>query len=1044
MSTQTAQQRTDSALSDKVKDFLLVSTDAQGSFKYVEQIDRMMPNNAKWITVDYNDLVTLEIDTQFQQNADQVLKAFSSAILKILRDRHPGYAEDIKDEIRARIINFPAQRSLRKINAEIINRMTSVAGMVIRASEIKPLARELNYVCPEGHITKVELKRGMGVTVPVRCSDQKCTHRDLEVDPETSKFIDFQIIRLQELPEDLPPGQNPHYVDVTIKQDLVNNARPGDRIILTGIVRIEQEQVPGISRASSALYRLRIDGNNIEFLGGRGPKTARKSEREEVTPEDEKRILDLAKDPDIYDRLVESFAPHIQGHQTIKEAILLLITGATQRMLGDGSKIRGDINIFLVGDPGTAKSEMLKFCARIAPRGLYTSGRGSTGAGLTAAVVRDKSGIMMLEAGATVLGDQGLVCIDEFDKMKPEDRSALHEVMEQQCYDDKTSILTESGWKLFGDLLPTDKVATKENDKLVYRKPTSYFQNHYKGAMVKVKSGQVNLLVTPNHKMYVNINKRAGEYSGFGLVRADKLPAKKIMFDKTAKWDGVKQNTHVLPPMKQKFANDDPPRAIKMNDWAEFIGYYVSGGSCRNQNGIPCAVHLSSSNPDSKVIKKIGSCITRMGFEPRIRGHTITVHSKQLAAEAASLGTASDMHLPAYVKQLPPRQLRILYEAMLDGDGYRSKTASGYVTSSIQLRDDFQEICLKLGLAANDCLAARKGDTSKLPGGRTVATATDMHDLNVVQHCTPEINHSRKYTHITYEEYDGMVYCVEVPSHIIYVSRDGIPVWCGNSVSIAKGGIVATLNARTSILAAANPMYGKYDVYKNITENANLPIPLLTRFDLIFVIRDTPSRERDTGIAKHIIRLHTPRGIEKRTLLDVDMLTKYLGYAKRFDPSLTKEAEEKILEYYLKLRNIDSGVMITATPRQLEGLIRLTMARARLRMSSQATVDDAERAISLLKRMLDDAGVDPDTSEVDMGVFHGKSKGEISKMQYFMDILRTMEEENNEPVEEKKLVQELVSSGKFEEETVYTYIRKMLTAASIYEPKPHYYSRVSK
>ena len=109
-----------------------------------------------------------------------------------------------------------------------------------------------------------------------------------------------------------------------------------------------------------------------------------------------------------------------------------MIVGSTQRTLSDGSKVRGDINVFLVGDPGTAKSEMLKFCARIAPRGLYTSGRGSTAAGLTAAVVRDASGIFMLEAGAVVLGDQGLVCIDEFDKMRPEDRSALHEVMEQQ------------------------------------------------------------------------------------------------------------------------------------------------------------------------------------------------------------------------------------------------------------------------------------------------------------------------------------------------------------------------------------------------------------------------------------------------------------------------------------------------------------------------------------------------------------------------------------------------------------------------------------
>ena len=422
-----------SAISDKVKEFLNQQKDNDGAYKYVEQIDEMMPKGAKFIVIDYNDLVTVpEIESIFNEDPDSILNAFSRAINEILHERFPSYAEKIKQETRARIVNYPVQRSLRQINAEIINKMTSVSGMVVRASEVKPLAREVVFVCPEGHATHVDLPKGMSLNTPSKCTNPKCTHRELEIKHDSSRFIDFQILRLQELPEDLPPGQLPHYIDVAIKQDLVDNARPGDRVILTGIVRIEQEPVSGISRNESALYRLRIDGNNVEFLGGKGPKTSRRTDREEISPEEEKIIKSLAKNSDVYERLVDSFAPHIKGQSLIKEAILLLIVGSTQRALQDGSKIRGDINVFLVGDPGTAKSEMLKFCARIAPRGLYTSGRGSTAAGLTAAVVRDKTGIMMLEAGAVVLGDQGLVCIDEFDKMKPEDRSALHEVMEQQ------------------------------------------------------------------------------------------------------------------------------------------------------------------------------------------------------------------------------------------------------------------------------------------------------------------------------------------------------------------------------------------------------------------------------------------------------------------------------------------------------------------------------------------------------------------------------------------------------------------------------------
>ena len=686
---------TDSALSDKVKEFLIRFKDKSGNYKYVEAIDEMMPRNAKYIVVDYNDLVFEPvIGNLFSQSPDRIFDAFSRAIKEALQTRFPDYAEKIKDEVRVRLVNFPLQRSLRQINAETIGTITSVSGMVVRASEVKPLAKELVFVCPDEHTTKIIQLKGMDVKMPVVCDDPNCKQRDFELKPEASKFIDFQLLRLQELPEDLPPGQLPHYIDVTIKQDLVDNARPGDRVILTGIVRIEQESVAGVQRGHSGLYRLRIEGNNIEFLGGQGSKLSRKVEKDEVSSEEEKMIKTLSQSPDVYQRLIDSFAPHIHGHSIIKEAIILLIVGANQRTLGDGSKIRGDINVFLVGDPGTAKSEMLKFCSRIAPRGLYTSGRGSTAAGLTAAIVKDKTGIMMLEAGAVVLGDQGLVCIDEFDKMKPEDRSALHEVMEQQ------------------------------------------------------------------------------------------------------------------------------------------------------------------------------------------------------------------------------------------------------------------------------------------------------------------------------------------------------------SVSIAKGGIVATLNARTSILAAANPMYGKYDPFKNITENVNLPIPLLTRFDLIFVVRDIPSKEKDEKIARHIIERFAPQGTDKRSVIDVDLLTKYLSYAKRGIPTMTKEAEEKILEYYLQMRNVESEEMITVTPRQLEGIIRLSTARARLLMKDKVELEDAERAIFLLQSMLEDAGVDVNTGKVDLGVLQGKPRSEVSKMQLFMDILRSLEGENKMPVEEKTFVRELEKSNKFTQDEARNYIRRMLREASIYESKPGHYNRV--
>ena len=157
---------------------------------------------------------------------------------------------------------------------------------------------------------------------------------------------------------------------------------------------------------------------------------------------------------------------------------------------------------------------------------------------------------------------------------------------------------------------------------------------------------------------------------------------------------------------------------------------------------------------------------------------------------------------------------------------------------------------------------------------------------------------------------------------------------------------------------------------------------------------------------------------------------------------MTKEAEEKILEYYLQMRNVESEEMITVTPRQLEGIIRLSTARARLLMKDEVELEDAERAIFLLQSMLEDAGVDVNTGKIDLGVLQGKPRSEVSKMQLFMDVLKSLEGDNKIPVEEKLFVRELEKSDKFTEDEARNYIRRMLREASIYESKPGHYNRV--
>ena len=1043
-----------SKLQDQVKDFLSQFKDKSGLYKYVDEIDQMMAKKTQYIIVDYNDLVLYpEIESLFNTDPDKILLAFSGAIKDILRERFPSYAEKIRHDIRVRISNYPAQRSLREVNAEVIGKMISVSGMVVRASEIKPLAKELIYICPEGHQTRRIQEKGLEFKEPMKCDNGKCTHRELELNPEQSKFIDFQMVRLQELPEDLPPGQLPHYLDVTVLQDLVDNARPGDRVILTGIVRIEQEHIPSM-RGKSGIYRLRIQGNNIEFLGGRGNKSSRSTEREEISPDEEKIIKSLAKNPDIYDRLVSSFAPHIHGHDIIKESILLLIVGSTQKILADGAKIRGDINVFLVGDPGTAKSEMLKFCARIAPRGLYTSGRGSTAAGLTAAVVRDKIGIMMLEAGAVVLGDQGLVCMTEDTEIYT--GTALVPVGNLWDGIKGDTYITKSGREAKKELIPVgiyDGKTRADIDGHAF----AIMRKRYTGDVIKMTfSSGLTLKVTPDHLMrrtthVKNLWIKAQDVKPGQLLRSPirvSKPACALNISEQESYvigciygDGH-VTTHSIT-ISQSKTNSDVIRNIQKN--SDVFSLYDKGDRIRNLGKYSLVSRMYHLYTAEKVLlQKVRFLIKNPSID-----NILLLPDKPLWAFLAGVfdtdGDFNHVHGKVVAARLYPslsqHELTVMLYAMRKFGIYAKirKTRKGFPLIQITGRDvsRFAEGIKAYSIKAqrevieiNHKGALERG-TEKVVSVERVQYDGYVYDLSVGKYHNYEA--SLVYIHNCIDEFDKMKPEDRSALHETMEQQ---------SVSIAKGGIVATLNARTSILAAANPMYGKYDPFKNITENVNLPVPLLTRFDLIFVVRDIPSKERDARIAQHILNLHRTSAPDAKSLIDVDILTKYLTYAKRFEPMLTQEAEEKILEYYMTMRNVESEGMITVTPRQLEGLVRMATARARLLMKTQVESEDAERAIFLIQSMLQDAGVDVNTGKVDLGVLQGRPHSEVSKMQLFMDVMKSLEGDEKRPVEDKTFVKELVKTGKFTEEEARKYIKKLQRESAIYESKPGHYNRV--
>ena len=672
-------------LSHLFEDFLKEATDRAGAPIYRERVSQMISGGAKSLVVDFGDLLKYNDDlaNRVIQNPDSALASFRTAAYETMRSENVLYADKVKRDLVVRVRGISDQVPLRKVDTSFLDRMLAVSGMVVRTSELRPLVVDAAWVCPNGHTT-IQEQNDLQLAKPPRC--ELCGEvRNFELDRKQSRFIDFQIVRIQELPEELPPGQLPQFFDVNLEGDVVNTARPGDRVVLTGILRAVPDYSPGQLRMR--LFRSQIDCNFVEVRG-------KEPEQIQITKQDETMIKSVAEGPDVYEKLIGSMAPAILGHEAEKEAVLLLLVGGTTNLLPDGTKLRGDINILLVGDPGTAKSELLKFTAQVAPRGLFASGRGTTAAGLSAAGIREKN-VLMLEAGVVVLADQGIACIDEFDNMRAEDRSALHEQMEQQ------------------------------------------------------------------------------------------------------------------------------------------------------------------------------------------------------------------------------------------------------------------------------------------------------------------------------------------------------------SVTIAKGGIYASLNARTAILAAMNPVLGKYNPFQNLTDNiGDVPIPLLTRFDLIFVIKDQPSLGEDEKLAAHILTVHSKKTYARPPPVEFGLLKKYISYAKKGTPSLTKEATDRLREYYLELRKSggEEG-QLPPTPRTLESLIRLATARAKLLLRDEVGEEDALAAVALMNRMVQDVLTDATTKKTDFGIQLGKPAGERKNIGRAVEIFKTLETADKKPVERKAFKEELLKA-KFTDEDAEKMIRTMFREGMVYESKPGYLRRL--
>lgn len=683
-------------LSERIEEFLK-GFEKDGREKYREYIRRMSIEKSVSLVIDFNDLLTYDrfLADIFIEKPETFLEAASEAIMAVMRTENPQYAEEV-DKFYARVRGLPEYLhvGIRDIRARHIGKVVSVEGIITKITPVKQQLKVAVFRCKTcGYEERVEQGEG-GLTKPSkcpRCEEEGRKSAGFTLVIEKSEFEDVQKFMLQEKPEELPPGQLPRSIEVIVRNDLVDTIRPGDRAVVVGFIRVAEDR--RLMRNSPLIFHPYMEAIHVEV-------STKENLDVEITPLDEKAILELAKRPDVRDRIIDAIAPSIYGYKEIKKAIALLLFGGVPKVYPDGVRVRGDIHILLVGDPGTAKSQLLRYAASIAPRGIYTTGKGATAAGLTAAVVREKSsGEFYLEAGALVLADGGVAAIDEFDKMEARDRVSIHEAMEQQ------------------------------------------------------------------------------------------------------------------------------------------------------------------------------------------------------------------------------------------------------------------------------------------------------------------------------------------------------------TVSIAKAGIVATLNARASILAAANPAFGRYLFNKTIAENIDLPVTILSRFDLIFVIQDRPDKKRDKELAEYVLDFHRgayPDIIDN--LISSSLLKKYIAYARRYiKPKLTEEAKKKIVEYYVSMRakSESPDAPIAITPRQLEALIRLSEAHAKMALKEVVTAEDAEAAIELMEYFLRNVGVDTATKAIDIDVvMTGKPKSQREKIVFILDLVKDLVRENDgKPVAKDVVVKKAVEHG-IEEHFARRVLEELIKNGELFEAEPGYVMKV--
>lgn len=433
------------AVKRKFKDFLRKFHEGNFNYKYRDELKRQYNLRQYWLEVNIEDMASFDetlADKLYKQPIEH-LPVFEEAAKEVADEvtaPRPEGEEDVKD-IQIFLSSDANPASLRDLKSEVVSRLVKIPGIIVTASGIRAKATKIAIQCRScrNMIPDLPVRPGLeGYVLPRKCTTEqagrpKCPLDPFFIVPDKCSCVDFQVLKLQELPDSIPQGELPRHLQLYCDRYLCERVVPGNRVVVLGIYSIKkiakpskrggrEKPVVGVRAPYLRVVGIQVDAHGTGFTSVLP-----------VTSDEEEMFRRMASSPSLYERIAASIAPSIFGATDIKKAIACLLFGGSRKRLPDGLTRRGDINILLLGDPGTAKSQLLKFVEKVSPIGVYTSGKGSSAAGLTASVNRDPATRnFVMEGGAMVLADGGVVCIDEFDKMREDDRVAIHEAMEQQ------------------------------------------------------------------------------------------------------------------------------------------------------------------------------------------------------------------------------------------------------------------------------------------------------------------------------------------------------------------------------------------------------------------------------------------------------------------------------------------------------------------------------------------------------------------------------------------------------------------------------------